>query len=95
ALEVAASMLDTGEGDPARPWANILVFHSLSKRSSAAGLRSGFVAGDPELIALFSRVRSYSNAGMPLPVVAASAAMWRDEAHVEENRRAYRAKFEA
>ncbi|MCG5243180.1 aminotransferase class I/II-fold pyridoxal phosphate-dependent enzyme [Azospirillum doebereinerae] len=90
ALQVAAG-LPRGEN----PWANILVFHSLSKRSSAAGLRSGFVAGDPVLIGRFSRLRSYANAGMPLPVVAASTALWRDEAHVEENRRLYRAKFAA
>ncbi len=90
ALQVAAGMEHGG-----RPWANLLVFHSLSKRSSAAGLRSGFVAGDPGLIARFSRLRSYSNAGVPLPVLAASTALWRDEAHVEENRALYRAKFAA
>lgn len=89
-LEVAAG-LDHG----GRPWANLLVFHSLSKRSNAAGLRSGFVAGDPELIAKFARLRSYSNAGTPLPLLAASAALWRDDAHVVENRAAYRAKFDA
>ncbi len=91
ALAVAAGLSD---GLPS-PWSNLLVFHSLSKRSSAAGLRSGFVAGDPALIARFSRLRSYSNAGTPLPVLAAAAALWRDEAHVEENRRLYRAKFDA
>jgi aspartate/methionine/tyrosine aminotransferase len=95
ALQVAASMEQDGSGHGGSPWANLLVFHSLSKRSSAAGLRSGFVAGDPALIALFTRMRSYSNAGMPLPVLAASTALWRDEAHVEENRAAYRAKFDA
>lgn len=90
-LQVAAG-LDRGDGNP---WANLLAFHSLSKRSNGAGLRSGFVAGDPALIGRFSRLRSYANAGMPLPVVAASTALWRDEAHVEENRRLYRAKFAA
>ena len=90
ALQVASRLAHEG-----KPWANILVFHSLSKRSSAAGLRSGFVAGDPELMSRFTRLRSYSNAGMPLPVLAASAALWRDEAHVEENRKLYRAKFDA
>ena len=90
ALQVASGLDHAG-----KPWANLLVFHSLSKRSSAAGLRSGFVAGDPELVSRFSRLRSYSNAGMPLPVLAASAALWRDEAHVEENRALYRAKFDA
>jgi len=89
-LEVAAAMEHGGQ-----PWANLLIFHSLSKRSNAAGLRSGFVAGDPRLIAKFARLRSYSNAGTPLPILAASAALWRDEAHVVENRAAYRAKFDA
>ncbi|SMH56077.1 aminotransferase class I/II-fold pyridoxal phosphate-dependent enzyme [Azospirillum agricola] len=92
ALQVAAG-LPQAAGDT--PWANLLVFHSLSKRSSAAGLRSGFVAGDPVLLGRFSRLRSYANAGMPLPIDAASAALWRDEVHVEENRRLYRAKFAA
>ena len=91
ALEVAAALADGS----ASPWSNLLVFHSLSKRSSAAGLRSGFVAGDPALISRFSRLRSYANAGTPLPVLAAAAALWRDEAHVEDNRARYRAKFVA
>jgi N-succinyldiaminopimelate aminotransferase len=74
---------------------NLLVFHSLSKRSSAGGLRSGFVAGDPRLIAGFLRLRNYGGSQMPLPVQAASAALWRDEAHVGPNRERYRAKIDA
>ncbi|MFM2043393.1 MAG: succinyldiaminopimelate aminotransferase [Pseudomonadota bacterium] len=74
---------------------NLMVFHSLSKRSSAAGLRSGFCAGDPDLIGEFQRLRSYAMAGIPLPVLEASAALWRDEAHVVENRRLYREKVDA
>ncbi len=73
---------------------NVAIFHSLSKRSSVPGLRSGFVLGDEALIKPFTRLRSYSCASMPLPVLAASAALWRDEAHVEENRAQYRAKFD-
>lgn len=72
---------------------NVLVFHSLSKRSSAPGLRSGFVAGDPKVMAAFGRVRSYGGAATPLPIVAAAAALWRDETHVEENRALYRTKM--
>jgi succinyldiaminopimelate transaminase len=72
---------------------NVVVFHSLSKRSSVPGLRSGFCAGDPEVIAGFSRVRSYGGAGTPLPAMAAAAALWRDEAHVIPNRELYREKF--
>jgi N-succinyldiaminopimelate aminotransferase len=73
---------------------NVAVFHSLSKRSSAAGLRSGFVAGDPKLIGHYAHLRSYGGCQVPLPVQAAAAALWRDEAHVEENRAAYRRKFD-
>lgn len=73
---------------------NVIVFHSLSKRSSAPGLRSGFVAGDPALIARLKTLRNYGGAVPPLPIMAASAALWRDEAHVEDNRALYRAKFD-
>ncbi|MBE1236248.1 aminotransferase class I/II-fold pyridoxal phosphate-dependent enzyme [Phaeovibrio sulfidiphilus] len=73
---------------------NVLVLNSLSKRSNAAGLRSGFIAGDPDLVAAFARMRAYGAAGMPRPVQAASAALWNDETHVEENRALYRRKFD-
>lgn len=73
---------------------NVLVFQSLSKRSSAPGLRSGFVAGDPALIRAFKRVRDYGGAPPPLPLLAAAAALWGDEAHVEANRALYRRKFD-
>jgi N-succinyldiaminopimelate aminotransferase len=76
------------------PFANTLVFHSLSKRSNLPGLRSGFVAGDPDLIKLLLRLRQYGGAQVPLPVMNASAALWRDEAHVEVSRDLYRAKFD-
>ncbi|MBM4226642.1 MAG: succinyldiaminopimelate transaminase [Gammaproteobacteria bacterium] len=72
-----------------------LVMHSLSKRSNAPGLRSGFVAGDPALIASFLKYRTYHGSAMPLHVQAASVAAWRDDAHVIENRAFYRAKFAA
>lgn len=78
----------------ANPFANVLVFHSLSKRSSLPGLRSGFVAGDPDLITDFRRFRSYVGPASPLPVYAAAAAAWNDEAHVDENRRLYAQKFD-
>lgn len=78
-----------------QPLSNLLSFHSLSKRSNAAGLRSGFMAGDPGLIAAFARLRAYSLAGMPLPVLAASAALWADDAHVEINRAYYRTNVDA
>jgi aspartate/methionine/tyrosine aminotransferase len=73
---------------------NILVFHSLSKRSSAPGLRSGFVAGDAKIIKHFTALRSYCSATIPMPVMAASTALWNDDNHAEENRDLYRAKID-
>lgn len=70
-----------------------LVFHSLSKRSNVPGLRSGFVAGDNELIANFLRYRTYHGCAMSLSVQKTSIAAWGDEAHVKENRDKYREKF--
>lgn len=72
---------------------NVAVMNSLSKRSSAPGLRSGFVAGDPDLIRAFSRLRDYGGAAPPLPLLAAAAALWSDESHVVENRARYAAKY--
>lgn len=72
-----------------------VVFHSLSKRSNAPGLRSGFVAGDGSIIARFLRYRTYHGCAMPLQHQRASVAAWADEAHVVENRRLYREKFDA
>jgi len=74
---------------------NCLVFHSLSKRSNAPGLRSGFVAGDAKLIEAFFRYRTYHGCAMPPATQDASLRAWQDEAHVVENRRLYREKFSA
>ncbi len=87
-------MLQAG-GGPAGDFANVVAFHSLSKRSSVPGLRSGFAAGDPNVIAAFRRLRQFGGAPSPLPVYAAAAALWRDETHVAANRALYRAKFDA
>jgi N-succinyldiaminopimelate aminotransferase len=73
---------------------NVLVFHSLSKRSSAAGLRCGFVAGDAQLVAPLNALRAYGGAQVPLPIQEAATALWGDEAHVEANRALYRSKFD-
>jgi N-succinyldiaminopimelate aminotransferase len=73
----------------------LLVFSSLSKRSSVPGLRSGFVAGDAQLIARFLLLRSYNGGAMSATVQAASVAAWTDESHVIDNRRLYREKFAA
>lgn len=73
---------------------NLLVFHSLSKRSNVPGLRSGFVAGDARLVEAFRRLRAFGGATVPLPVLAASALLWQEDAHAEANRALYRAKFD-
>jgi N-succinyldiaminopimelate aminotransferase len=72
-----------------------IVMHSLSKRSNAPGLRSGFAAGDADLLHDYLRYRTYHGCAMPLHVQAASTAAWTDEAHVKENRQLYREKFRA
>jgi N-succinyldiaminopimelate aminotransferase len=73
----------------------LLVLSSLSKRSNAPGLRSGFAAGDPTILKKFLLYRTYHGSAMNPAVQAASEAAWRDEAHVVENRSLYRVKFEA
>jgi len=72
-----------------------MVFHSLSKRSNLPGLRSGFVAGDAELIKAFLLYRTYHGCAMPVQTQLASIEAWNDEAHVRANRDLYREKFDA
>jgi N-succinyldiaminopimelate aminotransferase len=72
-----------------------IVFHSLSKRSNVPGMRSGFVAGDAQLMERFLLYRTYQGCALPPAHQAASAAAWSDEAHVADNRQRYRAKFDA
>jgi len=70
-----------------------VVFHSLSKRSNAPGLRSGFVAGDADVLQAYFQYRTYHGCAMSLPTQYASIRAWQDEQHVQENRRLYREKF--
>ena len=72
-----------------------VVFHSLSKRSNLPGLRSGFVAGDADILASFLLYRTYHGCAMPVQHQLASVAAWQDETHVKENRDRYREKFAA
>ena len=71
----------------------LLSFHSLSKRSGLPGLRSGLVAGDASLVEKFRAFRNVAGPTMPGPLLAASAACWRDEDHVTRNRAAYQEKM--
>ena len=73
----------------------IVAFSSLSKRSNAPGLRSGFAAGDAALLRAFLLYRTYHGSAMSLPVQQASIAAWSDEGHVRENRRLYAEKYRA
>ena len=85
ALQVAQEI----GADPER----VVIFHSLSKRSNLPGLRSGFVAGGPQSVGRIRQLRAYAGAPLPLPIQAASAALWSDEAHVDASRALYQAKY--
>ena len=87
-LEVAAKVGNTD-------FKRCVVFHSLSKRSNAPGLRSGFIAGDAQILEQFLLYRTYHGCAMSPPIQAASIAAWNDEAHVLANRDEYRKKFDA
>ena len=85
-LQAAAAM---GRDDYRR----CVVFHSLSKRSNAPGLRSGFVAGDAAVMKQFLRYRTYHGCAMPPATQMASIRAWQDETHVADNRHLYTQKF--
>ena len=74
-------------------YSRCVVFHSLSKRSNLPGLRSGFVAGDADILKEFLRYRTYHGCAMAEPCQLASVAAWQDEKHVISNREIYREKF--
>jgi N-succinyldiaminopimelate aminotransferase len=74
-------------------FSRLLSFHSLSKRSGLPGLRSGMVAGCANLVGKFRAFRNVAGPQVPTPILAASAACWRDEKHVEQNRAAYQEKM--
>lgn len=85
ALTVAS---ETG-ADPER----VLAFHSLSKRSNLAGLRSGFVAGGPRAIERMRQLRSYAGAPLPLPLQRVAERAWAEEGHVAASRALYQEKY--
>ncbi|HEY4134784.1 MAG TPA: aminotransferase class I/II-fold pyridoxal phosphate-dependent enzyme [Alphaproteobacteria bacterium] len=80
--------------DAVRALDHVIVFNSLSKRSSSPGLRSGFAVGGKRLIEAFAKLRDFASSATPLPILAAATELWRDEAHVEASRARYRAKFD-
>jgi N-succinyldiaminopimelate aminotransferase len=86
-LTAAAAMGNTA-------YRRCMSFHSLSKRSSLPGLRSGIVAGDASLISPFLLYRTYHGCAMPIPTQRASITAWNDDEHVRANRALYRRKFD-
>jgi N-succinyldiaminopimelate aminotransferase len=82
--------LEVGNSD----FKNILVINSISKRSSAPGLRSGFIAGDAEILKEYMTYRTYVGCASPLPLQEAAAVAWADQVHVETFRQKYRENFE-
>jgi aspartate/methionine/tyrosine aminotransferase len=93
-LEACVELAREGKGDQNNVFAGVICFNSLSKRSNLAGLRSGFVAGDPDIMTAYKKLRAYGGAVLTFPSLAASAAAWNDEDHVVENRALYREKFD-
>lgn len=90
-----AGLLQAASNMGRNDYRRCVVFHSLSKRSNAPGLRSGFVAGDAKILEGFLRYRTYHGCAMPPHHQAASIAAWKDEIHVRHNRQMYRQKFDA
>jgi aspartate/methionine/tyrosine aminotransferase len=85
-------LLQVAQAEGADP-ERAVVFHSLSKRSNLPGLRSGFVAGGAESIRRLRQLRAYAGAPLPLPLQRVAEAAWADEAHVDQSRALYQAKF--
>ncbi len=90
-----SGLLEAAEACGNDDFKNCIVFHSLSKRSNLPGMRSGFVAGDAELIKAYLLYRTYHGCAMPPVHQVASVEAWSDEEHVKQNRQLYVEKFAA
>ena len=88
--EAPGSMLECAGPD----FRNVVVFQSLSKRSNLPGMRVGFAAGDSKFLAAFHELRNVAAPQVPVPLQQVATSAYGDEAHVEENRRLYRIKFD-
>ena len=91
--EPVPSLLQASKAVGNEDFKNILVVNSISKRSSAPGLRSGFIAGDADILREYRRYRTYVGCASPLPLQKAAAVAWADEEHVIQNRDRYRTNF--
>ena len=88
------SLLEAAQHVGNNSFKNTLVINSISKRSSAPGLRSGFIAGDAQILKDYMQYRTYVGCASPLPLQAAAAAAWLDETHVQASREIYKKNFE-
>src|SRR3989440_5302468 len=88
--QAPGSMLECAGPD----FANAVAFQSLSKRSNLPGMRVGFAAGDKKFLGMFHELRNVAAPQLPVPLQHVAIAAYSDEAHVEENRRLYRIKFD-
>src|SRR5258708_22183752 len=88
--EAPSSMLEAAGPD----FTNVVAFQSLSKRSNLPGMRVGFAAGDKKFLSAFHELRNVAAPQVPVPLQQVAVAAYSDEAHVEENRRLYRMKFD-
>src|SRR5579864_2403858 len=88
--EAPGSVLECAGAD----FTNVVAFQSLSKRSNLPGMRVGFAAGDRQFLGLFHELRNVAAPQVPVPLQQVAVVAYGDEAHVEENRRLYRIKFD-
>lgn len=89
-----ASLLEASIKAGNKEFKNILVMNSISKRSSAPGLRSGFIAGDATILKDYLQYRTYVGCASPVPLQEAAAAAWNDQTHVDNFRKIYKKNFE-
>ena len=87
------SLLEAAKHVSNESFTNMLVINSISKRSSAPGLRSGFIAGDKEILKEYMKYRTYVGCASPLPLQHAAAMAWNEESHVESSREVYAKNF--
>ena len=89
-----ASLLEASIFVGNKDFKNVLVMNSISKRSSAPGLRSGFIAGDANILKNYLQYRTYVGCASPVPLQEAAAVAWNDQNHVAEFRKIYKRNFE-
>jgi len=92
--EAPVSLLEASLHAENADFKNVLVVNSISKRSSAPGLRSGFIAGDKNILKKYLKYRTYVGVAVPLPLQKAASVAWNDDLHVQKSRAVYRKNLE-